>query len=272
MGTLKERLFCRTDHCDRSFKSVSEGRRIFIGDVHGHFDGLMRLLDSIAPDQADQVYFVGDLIDRGPKSAQVIEFVQKHNYPCVMGNHEQLLLEAFPEGRPFTPGLGAWLHSGGQNTVNSFSDAENLLKHLDWFQSLPAYLDLGDVWLVHAGLHPQLTIAEQTTQEYCWIREEFHSIPEPYFQDKLIITGHTITFTLPGVRPGMLAQGQGWLDIDTGAYHPKSGWLTGFDFTNQMVHQVNVFQRRSRVLPLAEAVTPVLPEQILARRRQLLQL
>jgi serine/threonine protein phosphatase 1 len=70
----------------------------------------------------------------------------------------------------------------------------------------------------------------------------------------------------------MLAQGQGWLDIDTGAYHPKSGWLTGFDFTNQTVYQVNVFQRRSRTLPLAEAVTPVLPEQILARRRQLLQL
>jgi serine/threonine protein phosphatase 1 len=249
---------------------VSGCRRIFIGDVHGHFDGLMKLMEAIAPGQDDQVYFVGDLIDRGPKSAQVIQFVQNHNYPCVLGNHEQLLLEAFPEGRSFTPGLGAWLHSGGQNTVNSFSDAAGLLKHLDWFQTLPTYLDLGDVWLVHAGLHPHLPLAEQTSQEYCWIREEFHSIPKPYFPDKLIITGHTITFTLPGIRPGMLAQGQGWLDIDTGAYHPKSGWLTGFDFTNQMVHQVNVFQRRSRTLPLADAITLVLPEQILARRRQVL--
>jgi serine/threonine protein phosphatase 1 len=70
----------------------------------------------------------------------------------------------------------------------------------------------------------------------------------------------------------MLAQGEGWLDIDTGAYHPKSGWLTGFDHTNQLVYQVNVFQRRMRTLPLAEAVTQILPEQILARRRQLLQL
>jgi serine/threonine protein phosphatase 1 len=251
---------------------VPEGRRIFIGDVHGHFDGLMRLMEAIAPSSDDQIYFVGDLIDRGPKSAQVIQFVQDHNYPCVLGNHEQLLLEAFPEGKPFSPGLGAWLHSGGQSTVNSFSDAEGLLQHLDWFRSLPTYLDLGDVWLVHAGVHPQMAIEEQTPQEYCWIREEFHSIPEPYFPDKLIITGHTITFTLPGIRPGMLAQGQGWLDIDTGAYHPKSGWLTAFDHTNQLVHQVNVFQRRFRKLPLAEAVTPILPEQILARRRQLLQL
>jgi serine/threonine protein phosphatase 1 len=251
---------------------VPEGRRIFIGDVHGHFDGLMRLMEAIAPGADDQIYFVGDLIDRGPKSAQVIQFVQEHGYPCVMGNHEQLLIEAFPDGKPFTPGLGAWLHSGGQTTVNSFSDADRLLQHLDWFRALPSYLDLGDIWLVHAGVHPQMAIAEQSPQEFCWIREEFHSIPQPYFPDKLIITGHTITFTLPGVRPGMLAQGQGWLDIDTGAYHPKSGWLTAYDHTNQVVHQVNVFQRRLRKLPLEEAIAPILPEQIQARRRQLLQL
>ncbi|NJN58979.1 MAG: serine/threonine protein phosphatase, partial [Leptolyngbyaceae cyanobacterium SL_5_9] len=83
---------------------------------------------------------------------------------------------------------------------------------------------------------------------------------------------HTITFTLPNVIPGALAQGRGWLDIDTGAYHPKSGWLTGVDMTNQRVYQINVFQGGKRVLPLAEAVIQIEPEQILARRRQLLQL
>jgi serine/threonine protein phosphatase 1 len=252
--------------------SVVSGRRIFIGDVHGHYDGLMQLLEAIAPDAEDQVYFVGDLIDRGPKSAQVIEFVRSHSYPCVLGNHEQLLIEAFPDNRASQYALHAWLQSGGQSTVASYGKPETLLENLDWLRSLPNYLDLGDLWVVHAGLHPGLPAHEQTVQEYCWIREEFHSIPQPYFANKLVITGHTITFTLPGVAPGELAQGQGWLDIDTGAYHPKSGWLTGLDFTNQQVYQVNVFQNKLRVLPLAEAVIQIEPQQVLARRRQLLHL
>ena len=52
-------------------------RRIIIGDVHGHYDGLMMLMDAIAPNSDDRVYFLGDLIDRGPDSAQVVEFVKQ---------------------------------------------------------------------------------------------------------------------------------------------------------------------------------------------------
>lgn len=250
------------------------GRQIFIGDVHGHYDGLMHLLETIAVDTGDQIYFVGDLIDRGPKSAQVVQFVRDNAHPCVLGNHEQLLLEAFPDNRVAQYALQAWLQSGGQTTVASFDKPELLIESLDWFRSLPTYLDLGEVWLVHAGLHPKLPIQEQTPQEFCWIRDEFHSVTQPYFADKLIITGHTITFTLPRVAPGELAQGQGWLDIDTGAYHPKSGWLTGLDYTNQQVYQVNVYQKTSRTLPLTEATVQIDPSQVrgINRRRQLLSM
>ena len=250
--------------------SAANGRRIFVGDVHGHYDGLLRLLELIAPGTDDQVYFVGDLIDRGPKSAQVIQLVRESSYPCVLGNHEQLLLEAFPDSKVSQYALQAWLQSGGYTTVSSYPDPELLIENLNWLRTLPPYLDLGDIWLVHAGLHPNLSIPMQTPQEFCWIREDFHSIRKPYFPDKLVITGHTITFTLPGVTPGALARGQGWLDIDTGAYHPKSGWLTGVDMDNQQVYQVNVFQQKSRQLPLAEAAIQVDPERI-QRRRQLLQ-
>ncbi|MBI4780463.1 MAG: serine/threonine protein phosphatase [Oscillatoriophycideae cyanobacterium NC_groundwater_1537_Pr4_S-0.65um_50_18] len=251
---------------------MASDRRIFIGDVHGHYDGLLHLLEMIAPSQADQIYFVGDLIDRGPKSAHVIQFVREQGYFCVMGNHEQLLLEAFPESdRVSQYALQAWLQSGGQSTVASYTDPELLLENITWLRTLPTHLDLGDVWLVHAGLHPRLPLQAQTSQEYCWIREEFHSSLKPYFADKLIITGHTITFTLPGISPGELARGRGWLDIDTGAYHPKSGWLTALDHTNDQVYQFNVFNKRSRVLPFAEAVVNVEPAQI-TRRRQLLHL
>lgn len=248
---------------------MSSGRRIFIGDVHGHYDGLMKLLEMIVPGEDDQVYFVGDLIDRGPKSAQVVQFVRESGYQCVLGNHEQLLLDAFPGKQVSHMALRAWLQSGGQSTIASYSNPDILLENLTWMRSLPTHLDLGDIWLVHAGLHPKLPIDQQTPHEYCWIREEFHSTPKPYFANKLIITGHTITFTLPGVPAGAIAQGHGWLDIDTGAYHPRSGWLTGVDMTHQQVYQVNVFQRKIRTLPLAEAITRIEPDQILMRRQLL---
>ncbi|NEQ80252.1 MAG: serine/threonine protein phosphatase, partial [Moorea sp. SIO2I5] len=71
-----------------------------------------------------------------------------------------------------------------------------------------------------------------------------------------------------GVAPGTIAQGCGWLDIDTGAYHPKSGWMTGLDITNNLVYQVNVFRGDVRQFPLEEAVTKIEPSKI--RRRQVL--
>jgi serine/threonine protein phosphatase 1 len=244
-------------------------RRIVIGDIHGHYDGLMRLLEMISPAATDQVYFLGDIIDRGPQSAQVVEFVRSSPYQCLLGNHEQLLLESFPQGQIFTPALQAWLHSGGRATVASYGSGGVLLDHLSWIHTLPTHLDLGDVWLVHAGVHPGMAIDQQTSQEFCWIREEFHSSTQPYFENKVIITGHTITFTFPGVTPGVIAKGHGWLDIDTGAYHPKSGWLTGLDITNNKVYQVNVYKPMSRILPLEEVTAQVNPQQVISRRQAL---
>lgn len=251
---------------------MTKGRRIVIGDVHGHYDGLMQLLMAIAPSADDQVYFLGDLIDRGPKSFQVVNFVRESGYRCLLGNHEQLLIDSFPNGNIAPNALHAWLNSGGQATVSSYDQPEVLLEHLEWMRSLPTYIDLGDYWLVHAGVHPRLPLSEQSVQELCWIREEFHSSPQPYFANKTIITGHTITFTLPNIPSGAIAQGAGWLGIDTGAYHPKSGWLTALDLTHQQVYQVNVFQNTQRVLPLVEAVVPINRDKLAARRRQLLQL
>jgi serine/threonine protein phosphatase 1 len=241
-------------------------RRIVIGDVHGHYDTLMSLLDAIAPTSDDMVYFLGDLIDRGPQSAQVVDFVMKSPYLCLLGNHEQMLLDILGDGEIYGPALQAWLYSGGHSTINSYGDKGVRQEHLEWMRTLPTFMDLGDTWLVHAGVHPRIPLEKQTSEQFCWIRDEFHSMPRPYFPDKLIITGHTITFTLPGVLPGKLAQGRGWLDIDTGAYHPKSGWMTALDITNSLVYQANVFRRRVRKLPLPEAVTRVDPSNILPRR------
>lgn len=242
-------------------------RRIAIGDVHGHYNALMTLLEAIAPNSDDEVYFLGDLVDRGPQSFKVVDFVQNSSYFCLLGNHEQLLLDSFTEGPNQQAVMQVWLYSGGQTTIASYREVgiSTLSDHMEWMRTLPNYLDLGDIWLVHAGVHPQMPIAEQTANQFCWIRDEFHSITKPYFPDKLIVTGHTITFTLPNVPPGKIAQGQGWLDIDTGAYHRKSGWLTGLDITNSLVYQVNVFENCLRTLPLEKAIKRIEPASVLSR-------
>lgn len=242
-------------------------RRIIIGDVHGHYDGLMALLDKISPNANDQVYFLGDLIDRGPKSAQVVDFVKNSPYHCLRGNHEQLMLNALPEEGRHPQAWQAWLYSGGLTTITSYQDLGILPRdHLHWMESLPLYLDLGDIWLVHAGVHPKMPLDFQTEEEFCWIRREFHEIPKPFFSDKLIIIGHTITFTFDGIEPGSLVQGQGWLGIDTGVYHAKSGWLTGLDITNHKVYQVNVHHdNQIRTLSLNKATTQLKRPSLFAR-------
>ncbi len=249
---------------------TSLSRQIVVGDVHGHYDGLMQLLEQVAPGGADNLYFLGDLIDRGTQSAQVVEFVRKNGYACIRGNHEQMLLDAFPGQKVAISALQAWLYNGGHTTYESYgSHITLLLEHLDWLRGLPLYLDLGDIWLVHAGVDPRLPISVQTSEEFCWIREDFHGITEPYFPDKTIIVGHTITLTIPGVGAGKLARGKGWIGIDTGAYHPRSGWLTALDTTNWLVYQVNVNNHLTRVLPLAEAAVDIDPERMRSRRQLL---
>jgi serine/threonine protein phosphatase 1 len=219
----------------------------------------MALLDFVAPDADDQVYFLGDLIDRGPKSAEIIEFIRKSPFQSLMGNHEMMMLEAIAvDGSVHEDTFVAWYHSGGANTLQSYNHRIPY-EHLQWLRERPTHLDLGDIWLVHAGISPHLPLAQQGADQFCWVRGEFHSISQPYFTDKLVIVGHTITFTFPGVQPGQVVKGAGWLDIDTGVYHTKSGWLTAFDIDRQEVYQVNSHTEEKRHLPLeAIAVTPFL--------------
>ncbi|MDJ0713485.1 MAG: metallophosphoesterase family protein [Prochloraceae cyanobacterium] len=241
-------------------------RRIFIGDVHGHYDALMSLLEAIDPATSDEIYFLGDLIDRGPQSAQVVNFAIANNYQCLLGNHEEMLLEIVDKGDKVpVERFQAWIYSGGYATITSYGN--NIPQdHVEWMKKLPKYLDLGDIWLVHAGVDPRIPFEKQTSDQFCWIRDEFHSMSEPYFPDKLIIAGHTITFTLPGVKPGNLASGEGWIDIETGAYHPNSGWLTALDMTNEKVYQVNAQEPNLRILPLKKVLTKIQPSSIASKR------
>ena len=167
-----------------------------------------------------------------------------------------MLLDVVGNGKVSVELYQGWLYSGGHATVTSY-DSKIPQEHIDWLKSLPIYLDLGDIWLVHAGIDPNIPLEKQTSEQFCWIREDFHSIPEPYFADKLIITGHTITFTMPGIQPGQIAAGNGWLDIETGAYHRNSGWMTALDIDNQKVYQANSHDGCLRTMPLKRAVAGI---------------
>lgn len=244
-------------------------RRFVIGDVHGHYEALISLLDGISLNSEDEIYFLGDIIDRGPQSSQVVNFIIENGYNCLLGNHEVMLLDVLGTGDVVPQAFQAWLNSGGYATINSYGH-EIPQEHIDWFRSLPLYIDLGDFWLVHAGIDPDLSIEEQTADQFCWIRDKFHSMTSPYFEDKLIITGHTVTFTFPGVRSGKLVLGEGWIDIETGVYNHNQGWLTALELNQSLVYQVNSFGKRFRQLSLARAVTQIKPEKIFDPRKKML--
>ena len=97
-------------------------KRIIIGDVHGYYDGLIALLEVIAPGRDDMVYFLGDLIDRGPQSSQVVEFVRNSHYRCILGNHEYMMIQALSDTKVQHQAWQNWYQSGGIKTVKSYQE------------------------------------------------------------------------------------------------------------------------------------------------------
>jgi serine/threonine protein phosphatase 1 len=229
-------------------------KRLVIGDVHGHYTALSELFHNIAPSQEDEIYFLGDLIDRGSQSAEVVNFVIENNYNCILGNHEIMLLDALARDNINPQAFQAWLQNGGNATISSYGHKMLPPEHIEWFKNLPFYFDLGDYWLVHAGVNPCLPIEQQSSTQFCWIRELFHDSQQPYFPDKTIIIGHTITFTFKGVKSGQLVRGEGWIGIDTGVYHHQHGWLTALDLNESIVYQVDSFGKNFRKIPLKQTV------------------
>lgn len=250
---------------DRS-SQFTTSHRIVLGDVHGQYDALVELLAFTSPGKSDQIYFLGDLVDRGLGSRQVVDLVRTEGYTTLIGNHEQMMIDSFlPTGKVSSYDLHSWLANGGDATFESYkANLEDLWEDVQWLKQQPYFLDLDDIWLVHAGLNPTLPLEEQIPEDMCWIRDPFHTIEKPYFEKKLILTGHTITFTFPNVEPGELVRGEGWLDIDTGAYHPKSGWLTAIDLDGWQVYQYNTQTKEKRTTGYADLVRSYSPRKRMA--------
>jgi|SanBayMetagenome_1026888.scaffolds.fasta_scaffold30536_2 serine/threonine protein phosphatase 1 len=223
-------------------------RRIVIGDVHGYFITLCRLLDLVNPTNDDEIYFVGDLIDRGKGSPEVVELVRTtSNFHSVQGNHEWMMIEAGKKKKEY--------YCNRTRDQYCYKHPELWDIHLAFMQQLPLYIDLGDYFICHAGLDPAKTFEQQEPDDFRRIRQPFHSINTPYFDDKQVVIGHTITSTFSKVKPGNVASGRGWWDIDTSAY--ATGWLTGLDLDNQVVYQVNAKSNKWRIVDLVDVVTKI---------------
>ena len=177
-----------------------------ISDIHGCLDSLHRLLAQLPADA--ELIFLGDCIDRGPRSAGVIEHLLqlRERRPCVflMGNHEWMMLEALRSGEY----LGSWLAQGGRETLASYhldlrhvqADPAALWErlpslHRAFFRSLQPYHETETHLFVHAGIDVSLkTMAEQPLQTLLWIREPFLSRAASW-EGKPVVFGHVPTFT-----------------------------------------------------------------------------
>lgn len=130
---------------DRHADSPSDRSRIFVGDVHGCADELDDLLSAIDHDpQRHELWFVGDLVNRGPHSARVVRRVMALAAGTVLGNHDLHALACAAGARGPRPG----------DTLEDLLDADDREQLLAWLRARPLLKLWPDVALVHAGLHP----------------------------------------------------------------------------------------------------------------------
>jgi serine/threonine protein phosphatase 1 len=221
--------------------SLPPGRRLYcVGDIHGRLDLLEELHAMIKNDCAGFdgrriVVYLGDYIDRGAQSKQVLDLLieqplEGFERVHLLGNHENALLDFLRNPQ----GIGAaWLSFGGQVTCLSYGVgigklmlnmdldmlreelAEKLPQsHLDFLHSMPLYHTEGDYCFVHAGIRPGVPIADQQLGDLLWIREEFTR--SPINHDFVVVHGHTISEEVEAL-PNRIG-------IDTGAY--QTGLLT----------------------------------------------
>jgi serine/threonine protein phosphatase 1 len=222
--------------------SAPPGTRLYaVGDIHGRED-LLRRLRALIRDDADRrqaphnvIVYLGDYVDRGEASREVIDLLVNEPLPGfesvhLKGNHEDVMLR-FLDDITVAPG---WLSFGGMETLASYgvvppppyADPAEFLEaqrglserlpraHLEFLRGLALTHEEGDYLFVHAGLRPGVALAAQRDEDLLWIRDEF------LFSDAsfgpIVVHGHTIAAE-PVVRRNRIG-------IDTGAY--ATGRLT----------------------------------------------
>ena len=208
-------VFCMDEFRDAGVEAdlqstLDQGGRVWvIGDVHGFNETLRQLVASLELAINDRVVLLGDLIDRGPDSFDVVRFAREDpRIHCIKGNHEAMMTENFELELIDHPdqGMAKWLYNGGHETVASYirafpKDARGSLEWMieadvAWMRLLPAHIVLDQWRLVHAGYNPRLEMNEQRLEDLLWIRKPFHTAWQPLDLERTVLFGHTPTMNL----------------------------------------------------------------------------
>ena len=134
----------------RRLMTNQRGRDLAVGDIHGHFGRLQQCLDAVGFDsRVDRLFSVGDLVDRGPESSRVLEWLAQPWFHAVQGNHEALAITRVRGGRL---DLGMYRDAGGSWFLD-LPRAEQL-RYVECFEQLPIAIEVesaaGLVGLLHA--------------------------------------------------------------------------------------------------------------------------
>ena len=219
--------------------------RIFaIGDIHGCGLTLEKLLlEELQITAEDEMYFLGDYIDRGPSSKKVIDLIlqlQKENYHVhtLRGNHEQLFIDSEKDFENFDN----WLANGGTRTLQSFGIirfSELKEEYQSFFNGTEFYFDTPGFLFVHAGFNFDDENVFEDREAMLWIRNM--KVDKNKTAGKLIVHGHTPT-RLQTVRKNILsAQQTGAVNIDTGCALknlPGYGFLSALEVATMHLFSV----------------------------------
>lgn len=194
-----------------------------IGDVAGRFDELMELLDKMP--KADTTVLVGDIIDRGPKSKEVVEWAMANTSVVVLkGNHEAMCIDYFYKKRKYEYGI--WEMNGGYNTIHSFKSygdcfEEKFKKAVEWMESLPLRYEVADGLVVtHAPIASGYSFEVEAFGEF-WNRT-----PPAPMEDKFQVFGHN----------GGLKQ---YKDYAICIDDSRNDKLTGMHWPSKQIYQVD---------------------------------
>ena len=198
------------------------GRYYIVGDIHGYLSKLKKIISSIKTDikKDDCIIFLGDYIDRGPSSFEVIEYLitlsSIYKTVFLMGNHEDMFITYFSTGENYNN----YMRNGGGLTIKSYIKNLNEFtvpgSHLEFLKNLKLFYEGEDFIAVHGGLNPGVNIIqEQKKHDLLWIREEFYTYTGRWA--KTVIFGHTPTPYLHHSDSIYIDEIKNIIGIDTGA-------------------------------------------------------
>lgn len=209
------------------------GRVIAIGDVHGCVAALRSVIEAIQPQPEDTIIQLGDCVDRGPQSCQVIDYLLELRERChffpILGNHEELMLN-YLDG---IPQPDDWIEVGGNTTVESYRDKNGKLqpvpaKHIDFIRTWGDCFETDSHFFVHGAYEPSTPLAHQHWQTMRWHSLK-HGVPDVHVSGKTAIVGHT------SQKSGKILDLGHIVCIDTFCW--GGGWLTALDVTTGAIWQ-----------------------------------